>query len=151
VPGFEAPIKAIFSVANRSAAIRIPKYATAPQAVRMEFRPPDATGNAYLSMAAMLMAGLAGVRDEIDPTVAGFGPIYDNIFDWSEERRATIKSLPTSVDAAMSALENDPGFLKEDGIFDDTLIQTWVNTKRKEAERVNQRPTPFEIENYYDC
>jgi len=69
----------------------------------------------------------------------------------SEERRATIKSLPTSVDAAMNDLGNDPGFLKEDGIFDDTLIQTWVNTKRKEAERVNQRPTPFEIENYYDC
>jgi len=151
VPGFESPIKDIFSVANRSAAIRIPKYATAPQAVRMEFRPPDATGNAYLSMAAMLMAGLAGIRDGIDPTEAGFGPIYDNIFDWSEERRATIKSLPTSVDAAMCALENGSAFLTENGIFDETLIRTWVNTKRKEANQVNQRPSPFEIENYYDC
>jgi len=151
VPGFEAPIKAIFSPGNRSAAIRIPKYATAPQAVRMEFRPPDATGNAYLSMAAMLMAGLSGVLQGINPTEAGFGPIYDNIFDWSEERRATIKSLPTSVDAAMDALENGAEFLKQDGIFDDTLIRTWIHTKRKEAERVNQRPTPFEIENYYDC
>jgi len=151
VPGFEAPIKAIFSPGNRSAAIRIPKYATAPQAVRMEFRPPDATGNAYLSMAAMLMAGLSGVLQGINPTEAGFGPIYDNIFDWAEERRATIKSLPTSVDAAMDALENGAEFLKQDGIFDDTLIRTWIHTKRKEAERVNQRPTPFEIENYYDC
>lgn len=151
VPGFEAPIKAIFSPGNRSAAIRIPKYATLPDEVRMEFRPPDATGNPYLSMAAMLLAGLDGIHHQIDPTVAGFGPINDNIFDWSEERRATIKSLPTSVEGAMSALEADARFLKEGGIFDDTLIQTWVKGKRKEVERINQRPTPFEIEEYYDC
>lgn len=151
VPGFEAPIKAIFSAGNRSAAIRIPKYATLPEDVRMEFRPPDATGNPYLSMAAMLLAGLDGIRQQIDPTTEGFGPINENIFDWSEEKRATIKSLPTSVEGAMSALEADPSFLKADHIFDDTLIQTWVKGKRKEADRVNQRPTPFEIEEYYDC
>lgn len=151
VPGFEAPIKAIFSAGNRSAAIRIPKYATLPEDVRMEFRPPDATGNPYLSMAAMLLAGLDGIRQQVDPTAEGFGPINENIFDWSEEKRATIKSLPTSVEGAMSALESDPNFLKADHIFDDTLIQTWVKGKRKEAEHVNQRPTPFEIEEYYDC
>ncbi|MFZ3071559.1 MAG: glutamine synthetase, partial [Anaerolineaceae bacterium] len=105
----------------------------------------------YLSMAAMLLAGLDGIRQRVDPTVAGFGPINENIFDWTEERRATIKSLPTSVEAAMAALESDLGFLKSGGIFDDTLIQTWVRGKRKEVERVNQRPTPFEIEEYYDC
>jgi glutamine synthetase len=151
VPGFEAPIKAIFSAGNRSAAIRIPKYATQPKAVRMEFRPPDATGNAYLSMAAMLLAGIDGIQHQIDPTEAGFGPINENIFDWPEEKRAKIKSLPTSVEAAMLALESDSGFLKAGGIFDDTLIQTWTTVKRKEAENVNQHPTPFEIENYYDC
>jgi glutamine synthetase len=150
VPGFEAPIKAIFSAGNRSAAIRIPKYATLPEDVRMEFRPPDATGNPYLSMAAMLLAGLDGIRQQVDPTLEGFGPINENIFDWSEEKRATIKSLPTSVESALAALEADPGFLKEGHIFDETLIQTWVKGKRKEAERINQRPTPFEIEEYYD-
>ncbi len=151
VPGFEAPIKAIFSAGNRSAAIRIPKYATLPEEVRMEFRPPDATGNPYLSMAAMLLAGLDGIRQQVDPTLEGFGPINENIFDWSEEKRATIKSLPTSVESALTALEADLAFLTEGHIFDQTLIQTWVKGKRKEAERVNQRPTPFEIEEYYDC
>ncbi len=151
VPGFEAPIKAIFSAGNRSAAIRIPKYATLPQEVRMEFRPPDATGNPYLSMAAMLQAGLDGIRQQINPTKAGFGPINDNIFDWSEERRASIKSLPTSVEAAMQALEVDSDFLLKDQIFDETLLQTWIKAKRQEVESINQRPTPFEIEQYYDC
>lgn len=151
VPGFEAPIKAIFSAGNRSAAIRIPKYATLPEEVRMEFRPPDATGNPYLSMAAMLQAGLDGISRQVDPTLKGFGPINENIFDWPEERRASIKSLPTSVESAIAALEADPDFLLEGQIFDQTLIQTWVQARRKEVERVNQRPTPFEIEEYYDC
>jgi glutamine synthetase len=151
VPGFEAPVKAIFSAGNRSAAIRIPKYATAPDAVRMEFRPPDATGYAYLSMAAMLLAGIDGIQQGIDPTAAGFGPINENIFDWPEEKRAKIKSLPTSVEAAMQALESDPDFLKASSIFDDTLIQTWKTTKLKETESINQHPSPFEIENYFDC
>ncbi|MGV8048882.1 MAG: type I glutamate--ammonia ligase [Anaerolineaceae bacterium] len=151
VPGFEAPIKAIFSAGNRSAAIRIPKYATLPEEVRMEFRPPDATGNPYLSMAAMLQAGLDGISRQVDPTLKGFGPINENIFDWPEERRAGIKSLPTSVESAMAALEADPDFLLEGQIFDQTLIRTWVQVKRKEVERINQRPTSFEIEEYYDC
>jgi len=94
VPGFEAPVKAIFSAGNRSAAIRIPKYATAPKAVRMEFRPPDATGNAYLSMAAMLLAGIDGIQHQIDPTEAGFGPINENIFDWPEENAPKSNPCP---------------------------------------------------------
>ena len=106
---------------------------------------------AYLSMAAMLLAGLDGIRQQVDPTLEGFGPINENIFDGSEEKRATIKSLPTSVESALTALEADLAFLTEGHIFDQTLIQTWVKGKRKEAEHVNQRPTPFEIEEYYDC
>jgi glutamine synthetase len=102
-------------------------------------------------MAAMLLAGIDGIQKGIDPSAAGFGPINENIFDWPEEKRAEIKSLPTAVKAAMQALEGDSDFLKVDGIFDDTLIQTWKTTKRKEAEGVNQHPSPFEIENYYDC
>ena len=100
VPGFEAPVNCFFSNGNRSAAIRVPAYATEPDKVRLEYRPPDATCNPYLAMAAMLMAGLDGVRRQIDPTAAGFGPIDQNIFDWTPERRATIKALPTSLKEA---------------------------------------------------
>ena len=151
VPGYEAPIKAFFSPGNRSAAIRIPKYATQPNEVRMEFRPPDATGNSYLSMAAMLLAGMDGIENAIDPTAEGYGPINENIFDWTEEQRETIKSLPTSVETAMHALEVDNAFLKVGGIFDDALIETWVKEQRKEAYEVMLRPSPFEVERYYDC
>ena len=151
VPGYEAPIKAFFSAGNRSAAIRIPKYATQPDEVRMEFRPPDATGNPYLSMASMLMAGLDGIRKQIDPTAEGYGPINENIFNWSEEKRSTIKSLPTSVEGAMQAVKADNQFLKVGQIFDDTLIETWTREKLKEAGMVHLRPNPYEIEAYYNC
>ncbi len=151
VPGYEAPIKAFFSAGNRSAAIRIPKYATQPDEVRMEFRPPDATGNPYLSMASMLMAGLDGIRKQIDPTAEGYGPINENIFNWSEEKRSTIKSLPTSVESAMQAVKTDNQFLKVGQIFDDTLIETWTREKLKEAGMVHLRPNPYEIETYYNC
>lgn len=151
VPGYEAPIKAFFSAGNRSAAIRIPKYATQPDEVRMEFRPPDATVNPYLSMASMLMAGLDGIRKQIDPTAEGYGPINENIFNWSEEKRSTIKSLPTSVESAMQAVKTDNQFLKVGQIFDDTLIETWTREKLKEAGMVHLRPNPYEIETYYNC
>src|SRR5512142_452831 len=97
VPGYEAPINCFFSSGNRTAAIRVPKYATQPDKVRFEFRPPDATCNPYLATTAMLMAGLDGIRRQIDPVAAGFGPFDENIFTWSAERRAAIKSLPTSL------------------------------------------------------
>ncbi len=151
VPGYEAPIKAFFSAGNRSAAIRIPKYATQPDEVRMEFRPPDATANPYLAMAAMLLAGMDGIRKKIDPTEAGFGPINENIFNWSEEERSTIKSLPTSLESALNSLKEDNQFLKVGGLFDDTLIDTWIREKSHEAEAIHLRPHPFEVETYYNC
>jgi glutamine synthetase len=101
VPGSEAPVNAFFSLGNRSAAVRIPKYATQPEAARMEFRPPDASCNVYLALAAQLLAGLDGIHKRIDPTEAGFGPIDANIFAWSEEQRTHIKSLPDSLNAAL--------------------------------------------------
>ena len=97
MPGFEAPVNAFFSLGNRSAAVRIPKYANQPDTARLEFRPPDATGNVYLALAAQLLAGLDGIRNQIDPTAAGFGPIDANIFAWSEEQRANIQALPASL------------------------------------------------------
>ncbi len=150
VPGYEAPISAIFSRGNRSAAIRIPKYCTEPDTVRFEFRPPDATCNPYLAMAAQLMAGLDGIRHQIDPTAAGFGPIDDDIFSWSAEKRATIKSLPTSLEEALYALEKDHAFLLEGGVFSEEMIHNWIRAKRNEAMQVRLRPHPYEIQMYFD-
>jgi glutamine synthetase len=150
VPGFEAPVRAFFSGGNRSAAIRLPKYATQPDKVRFEFRPPDATCNPYLAMAAMLLAGLDGIKNEIDPTAAGFGPIDEDIFSWSPEKRRAIKSLPTSLPEALSALDADRAFLQVDGIFPDSLIDQWIEIKGKEAADVRSRPHPYEIQMYFD-
>jgi glutamine synthetase len=150
VPGFEAPVSAIFSLGNRSAAVRIPSYANRPGTARMEFRPPDATCNPYLALAAQLMAGIDGVRRRLDPTELGFGPIDENIFSWSAERRAQIKSLPTSLGEAIDALENDHAFLLEGGVFGQDLVERWIARKRQEVCQVRERPHPIEIEMYYD-
>ena len=150
VPGFEAPVNAFYSSGNRSAAIRLPKYATEPDQVRFEFRPPDATCNPYTAMAAMLLAGLDGIRNKIDPTAAGFGPIDDDVFSWSEEKRASIKRLPTSLGEALRALKEDHDFLTQDGVFEDGMIQNWIDVKRKEEYEIQLRPHPYEVELYYD-
>jgi glutamine synthetase len=150
VPGFEAPVSAIYSAGNRSAAIRIPKYANSPDSTRMEFRPPDATANPYLAVAVQLMAGLDGIRRKIDPTERGFGPVEDDIFTWSEERRAKIKALPTSLGEALDALDADRGFLLEGGVFSDDLIDRWISRKREDELAVRHRPHPYEVELYYD-
>jgi glutamine synthetase len=150
VPGFEAPINCFFSNGNRSAAIRVPQYATKPDKVRFEFRPPDATCNPYLAMAAMLMAGLDGIQNKIDPTVAGFGPINDDIFSWSPEQRTAIKSLPTSLEDALLALECDHEFLLAGNVFDMDLITRWIKAKKSEAMEIQSRPHPYEIQLYFD-
>lgn len=150
VPGFEAPISAIFSLGNRSAAIRIPKYANKPENARFEFRPPDASCNPYLALAAQLMAGLDGIRRQLDPGSLGFGPVDEDIFSWSPEKRAEIKSLPTSLGGAMDALEADHEFLLAGDVFNRDLIERWVARKRKEEQDVRNRPHPYEVELYYD-
>lgn len=150
VPGYEAPVNCFFSSGNRSAAIRVPKYAIHPDDVRFEFRPPDATCNPYLAMAAMLMAGLDGIRNKIDPTNAGFGPIDEDIFSWSEERRQKIKSLPTSLEGAIHALQSDQEFLMVGDVFDEGLIGDWIVAKQHEDFEVRTRPHPYEIQLYFD-
>jgi glutamine synthetase len=151
VPGFEAPVNAFFSLGNRSAAVRIPKYANQPETARMEFRPPDATGNVYLMLAAQLMAGLDGVKNRIDPTDAGFGPIDENVFTWSDEQRTHIKPLPSSLNEALCALEADHAFLTEGGVFSEEMIRHWVDFKRhSEYYAVRNRPHPYEISLYFD-
>lgn len=150
VPGFEAPVNCFFSSGNRSAAIRVPKYATEPDKVRFEFRPPDATCNPYLAMAAMLMAGIDGIKKKIDPSAAGFGPIDEDIFSWPSEKRATILSLPTSLDMALSALEEDHQFLLEGNVFSEEMLTEWIRGKRCEETQIRMRPHPYEIELYFD-
>lgn len=150
VPGYEAPVCAIYSLGNRSAAIRIPQYANHPDSARFEFRPPDATCNPYLAMAAQLLAGLDGIRKKIDPTEMGFGPIDEDIFAWSAERRKTIKALPTRLGDAMDALEADHDFLLVGDVFSRELIARWIERKRWEERQVADRPHPYEVELYYD-
>jgi glutamine synthetase len=151
VPGFEAPVNAFFSLGNRSAAVRIPKYATQPDAARFEFRPPDATCNVYLALAAQLLAGLDGIKRQIDPSEAGFGPIDANIFAWSDEQRATIKSLPATLNEALIALETDHDYLLAGGVFSPELIRQWVDYKRnQEYYPVRNRPHPYEMYLYFD-
>lgn len=151
VPGFEAPVNSFFSLGNRSAAVRIPKYANQPETARMEFRPPDATCNVYLALAAQLLAGLDGIRNQIDPTAAGFGPIDANIFAWSDEQRAAIQKLPGSMREAMEALEADHEFLLAGEVFSPDLIQQWIKYKMDaEYYQVRNRPHPYEVTLYFD-
>jgi glutamine synthetase len=151
VPGFEAPVRTFFSLANRSAAVRVPKYATKPDTVRIEFRPPDATGNLYLSMAAQLMAGIDGIRRKIDPTEHGFGPIDDNVFAYTAEQAARIGQLPTSLDEALQALADDQAFLLEGEVFNAELLERWIRTKReRDVQAIRIRPHPYEVKLYFD-
>jgi glutamine synthetase len=151
VPGYEAPVNCFFSAGNRSAAIRVPGYATQPEKVRIEFRPPDATCNPYLAMAAMLLAGLDGVVREIDPTEQGFGPVNDDVFSWAPARRATIKALPGSLKEALDALEADHEFLLTGGVFSRELVTDWIEAKLREHQAVQARPHPYEVQLYFDA
>ena len=150
-PGFEAPVNCFFGKGDRSAAIRIPKYAVDPEDVRIEYRTPDATSNPYIAIPAMLLAGIDGIQNKIDPTEHGFGPFADDIFEWSEARRKSIRRMPFSLDQAVDALEQDHEFLVETGVFTQEFIDYWICAKRKDFLDINSRPHPYEIEKYLDC
>ncbi|MDH4221978.1 MAG: type I glutamate--ammonia ligase [candidate division Zixibacteria bacterium] len=152
VPGFEAPVKLFFSLANRSATIRIPKYAyNDPMEKRVEFRPADASCNVYLAVAAQLLAGLDGIKKKIDPVKAGFGPIDKNIFLLPANEKAKIKNLPSSLKEALDALEKDCDFLLSGNVFSEDLLETWIDYKlNREYNEVRNRPHPYEINLYYD-
>jgi glutamine synthetase len=152
VPGFEAPVNLFFSLANRTAAVRIPKYAKDPADKRIEFRPPDATCNPYLAMAGQLLAGLDGIRRELDPSALGFGPFDEDIFLWDGERRKAIQPLPKDLGEALDALLDDHEFLLQGGVFSEDLIDAIVRTKREEdVLPLSRRPHPFEVERYFDA
>lgn len=150
LPGFEAPVKLFFGLANRSAAIRIPKYVTDPSTKRFEFRTGDATCNPYLAMSALLMAGLDGIKHKIDPTKHNFGPHDDNVFAWSEEKKATLESIPGSLREALLALREDHKYLTAGGVFNEELIDSYIKLKMKEHDAVNNRPHPYEMVLYYN-
>jgi glutamine synthetase len=151
VPGYEAPVNLVFSQRNRSAAVRIPMYSDHAKAKRVEFRPPDPTCNPYLTFSALLMAGLDGIRREIAPEAHGFGPLDRNIYEMCAEEKREIKSVPGSLDDALSALELDHEFLLQGDVFTSDLLEKYVEMKREQSAEVRLRPSPQEFALYYDA
>ena len=139
-----------YAMANRSAVVRIPAYATAPKNKRFELRNPDATCNPYYAFAAILMAGLDGIQNKIDPKANGWGPYDFNLFDLPEEEKAKIGGLPKSLEEALDALEQDHDYLTQGGVFPQRLLDIWVEKKRKEINKMNRVPHPMEYAMYYD-
>jgi glutamine synthetase len=150
-PGYEAPTNLFFSAANRSAAIRIPKYATDPETKTIEYRPSDASGNPYLSMAALLAAGLDGMERKIDPRENGYGPFDRNIHDLPSSERDKIVPLPVTLEEALIELARDCAFLSDAGVFPEEFVPVWMGLKRAESEEVGGRPHPVEYGLYFDC
>jgi glutamine synthetase len=151
VPGFEAPVSLCYGLANRSAAVRIPKYVDSEEEQRIEFRPPDGTCNPYLAMAAQLLAGIDGIRRDLDAKRDGFGPIDKNLFALPAEERDRIGRMPTSLKESLHALRDDHEFLLRGGVFSNELIQLWCDTKmRRDYEEVRNRPHPYEMSLYFD-
>ncbi|MHB9145899.1 MAG: type I glutamate--ammonia ligase [Symbiobacteriia bacterium] len=151
VPGYEAPVNLAFAKGNRSAAVRVPISAITPKTARIEFRTPDATANPYLAFAAMMMAGLDGVLNEIDPVREGYGPLDYNIYRLSPEERRKVKSVPGSLEEAFAALAADHDFLLQGGVFDEEFLANWAELKREESDLVRLRPHPMEFELFYDA
>lgn len=151
IPGYEAPVNLFYAAANRTAAVRIPMYDVNKQRERVEFRPPDATCNPYLALSAMLMAGLDGIENRIDPAAEGFGPFDIDISEMPEQERAHIGALPSSLEDALDALRDDHDFLLKGEVFTEDLIDAWIEYKlNKEVNPLQARPHPYEFELYSD-
>jgi glutamine synthetase len=151
VPGYEAPVNLVFSKGNRSAAVRIPIASVTPKGCRIEFRTPDSTANPYLCFAAMLLAGLDGIKRKLDPVALGYGPFDKNIYELPEEEKKEIRSVPGTLDEALDALEADSEFLTETGVFTEEFIANYVAVKRNEAKAVAIRIHPHEYSLYFGC
>jgi glutamine synthetase len=147
VPGYEAPINLVYSARNRSACVRIPMYSTSEKAKRIEFRTPDPSCNPYLAFPAMLMAGLDGIRNKIEPPK----PIDKDLYELEPEEASKIKSMPGSLEESLAALEKDHEFLLRGDVFTKDLIETWLEYKRKkEVDAIRLRPHPWEFALYFD-
>ena len=147
VPGYEAPVNLAYSARNRSAAVRIPTYSDSPKSRRLEYRPPDPSANPYLCFAAMLMAGLDGIQNKIDPGE----PIDKNMYELPPEEHAKIPQILGSLEEAIKALEKDNQFLLKGDVFTEDFLEMWVSSKRKEHDAIRLRPHPYELFMYYDA
>jgi glutamine synthetase len=145
VPGYEAPVNLVMSSRNRSAAIRIPMYSDSPKAKRLEFRCPDPSANPYLAFSAMVMAGIDGIQNKIEPPP----PVDKNIYDLPPEEKAGIASVPSSLGESIAALEADHEFLLAGGVFNEGLIEAYIELKQEEIDALALRPHPIEYELYY--
>ncbi|WP_250281823.1 MULTISPECIES: type I glutamate--ammonia ligase [unclassified Frankia] len=147
VPGYEAPVNLVYSARNRSASCRIPLSGVSPKAKRIEFRVPDPSCNPYLAFAAMLMAGLDGIRNKIEPP----DPIDKDLYDLPPDELAAVPQVPGSLEKVLDALEEDHEFLTDGNVFTPDLIETWIDYKRKnEVDAIRLRPHPYEFQLYYD-
>ena len=147
VPGYEAPVNLAYSSRNRSASIRIPMYSQSPKAKRIEVRFPDPAANPYLAFSAMLMAGLDGIQKKMDPG----DPLDKDIYSLSPEELKNVPHVPSSLGEALDELEKDHEFLLKGDVFTKDLLEEWVSFKRsKEVDPVRLRPTPLELQMYYD-
>jgi glutamine synthetase len=148
VPGFEAPINLAYSSRNRSAAIRIPMYSVSPKSRRIEFRTPDPSCNPYLAFSAMLMAGLDGIENRIDPGE----PLDKDIYALTPEELKDVPKTPFSLNEALESLKGDHAFLQRGDVFTDDVIAEWINYKmEREVKEILLRPVPYEFQLYYDC
>ena len=150
VPGFEAPVTVGYATSNRSAVIRIPAYAKSPDKRRFELRNPDATCNPYFCYAAILMAGLDGIKNQIDPHENGWGPYDMNLYTLPEEEKKKLKGLPTTLEEALCALEKDHDYLTAGHVFPETLIHNFIKSKREECRKMAAIPHPAEFEQYFN-
>uniref|UniRef100_A0AAU2VA72 Glutamine synthetase n=1 Tax=Streptomyces sp. NBC_00003 TaxID=2903608 RepID=A0AAU2VA72_9ACTN len=147
VPGFEAPVNMVYSQRNRSAAMRIPITGSNPKAKRVEFRAPDPSSNPYLAFSALLLAGLDGIKNKIEPAE----PIDKDLYELAPEEHANVQQVPTSLPAVLEALESDNEYLQAGGVFTSDLIETWIDYKRTaEIAPIQLRPHPHEFELYFD-
>jgi glutamine synthetase len=147
VPGYEAPVNLVYSQRNRSAACRIPLISKSPKAKRVEFRVPDPSCNPYLAFSAMLMAGLDGIKNKIEPP----DPVDKDIYELPREELLNLPAVPASLEEALAALEDDHEFLLEGGVFTEDLIETYVDYKMdEEVSQIRLRPHPYEYHLYYD-
>jgi glutamine synthetase len=147
VPGFEAPVNLVYSARNRSAAARIPMYTDTPASRRIEFRSPDPSCNPYLAFPAMLLAGLDGIQNKIDPGE----PMDKNLYELAPDELANLHTVPSSLDEALEALEADQDFLKKGDVFTQDVIDVWIDYKREsEIDPVRLRPHPWEFYLYFD-
>jgi glutamine synthetase len=146
VPGYEAPVNLAYSARNRSAAVRIPTYSENPKAKRIEYRPPDPAANPYIAFAALLMAGLDGIANKIEPGE----PLDKNIYELPPEELKKVPNVAGSLSEALDCLEKDHKFLLQGDVFTEDFLEMWISTKRKEHDAIRLRPHPYEFFLYYD-